>query len=155
MRMAANTTLQGRHTEPVRQFSLLTTNRLGWLHELISVLASREIHVLALTVLDNSDSSILRMVVDDPDRTRELLQTHAFPFTEATVLVVEIDSTTELMRLMSALLQAELKINYLYSFIPHPGGKSLLALNMEDLELGEQALQRGQFRTLRQSDISR
>jgi hypothetical protein len=56
---------------------------------------------------------------------------------------------------MAALLEAELNINYLYSFIPHPHGKSIVALSMEDNDLAEQALRRHQFRTLRQTDISR
>jgi len=56
---------------------------------------------------------------------------------------------------MAALLEAEININYLYSFIPHPRGKSLLGLSMEDNEMAEQVLQRHQFRTLRQSDLSR
>jgi len=70
------------------------------------------------------------------------------------VVVVEVNPT-ELNRLMAALLEAELNINYLYSFIPHPQGKSILALSMEDNDLAEQALRRHQFRTLRQTDISR
>jgi hypothetical protein len=56
---------------------------------------------------------------------------------------------------MAALLEAELNINYLYSFIPHPQDKSILALSMEDNDLAEQVLHRHQFRTLRQTDISR
>jgi hypothetical protein len=39
--------------------------------------------------------------------------------------------------------------------IPHPHGKSILALSMEDNELAEQALRRHQFRVLHQADISR
>jgi hypothetical protein len=70
------------------------------------------------------------------------------------VVAVEVDSS-DLSRLMSALLEAELNINYLYSFIPQPQGKSIIALSMEDNELADQALRRHQFRTLKQSDISR
>ena len=62
---------------------------------------------------------------------------------------------TELNRLMAALLEAELNINYLYSFIPHPQGKSILALSMEDNDLAEHDLRRHQFRTLKQTDVSR
>jgi len=42
-----------------------------------------------------------------------------FPFTESNLVVVEA-GPTELNRLMSALLEAELNINYLYSFILYP-----------------------------------
>jgi hypothetical protein len=117
-------------------------------------MGTHDVHVLALMVLDTTDSSIIRVVVDDPDRARDLLVSEGFPFTESKLVVAEVNPT-ELNRLMAALLEAELNINYLYSFIPHPQGKSILALSMEDNELAEQALRRHQFRTLKQSDISR
>jgi hypothetical protein len=111
-------------------------------------------HVLALMVLDTTDSAIIRAVVDDPDRARDLLHHEGFPFTESKLVVVEVNPT-DLNKLMSALLEAELNINYLYSFIPQPQGKSLIGLSMEDNETAEQALKRHQFRTLKQTDISR
>jgi hypothetical protein len=151
--MVTETTTAGR-PEPVIQFSVFTPNRLGRLHDLIGLLGKQAVHVLALMVLDTTDSSIIRFVADDPDRTRELLLQQSFPFTESRLVVVEVNPT-ELNRLMAALLEAELNINYLYSFIPHPRGKSIVALSMEDNDLAEQALRRHQFRTLRQADISR
>jgi hypothetical protein len=122
---------------------------------LISLLDSYEVHVLALTVLDTTDSAIIRLVVDDPERARDLLQEHGFPHTESKLLVVEFDYSTELGRLMSAMLEAELNINYLYSFIPYPAGKPLLALSLEDNEMAETVLRKHQFRVLKQADISR
>ena len=151
----ADTTILGRRADLVKQFSIFTANRLGRLHDLISFFGSRTVHVLALTVLDTTDSAILRLVVDDPDQARDLLHEHGFAFTENNLLVVELDAATELGRLMAALLEAELNINYLYSFIPHPQGKPLLAFSMEDNEVAEQILKKHQFRVLRQSDISR
>ena len=147
-------TTKAKVPERVTQFSVFTPNRLGRLHDLIRLLTARNVHVLALMVLDTTDSAIIRLVVDDPDRARELLVQESFPFTESYLVTVEVEST-DLGRLMSALLQAELNINYLYSFIPHPQGKSIMALSMEDNELAEQALRRNQFRILRQSDVSR
>jgi len=151
--MATATAKAGR-PDPVIQFSVFTPNRLGRLHDLIALLGASEVHVLALMVLDTTDSSILRVVLDDPDRARELLGREGFCFTESRLVVVEVNPT-ELNRLMAALLEAELNINYLYSFIPHPQGKSILALSMEDNDLAEQVLHRHQFRTLRRTDISR
>jgi hypothetical protein len=153
-RMAQNT-LQGRHAEAVRQFSVFTANRLGQLNSLVGLLASNDVHILALTVLDSTESAIVRFIADDPLGARRLLQGRDIPFTESEVLVVELNAVTDLKRLVAALLQAELNINYMYSFIPHVGGKSLLVLHMEDNETGEQSLHKAQFRTLKQSDISR
>jgi hypothetical protein len=139
----------------VKQFSIFTANRLGRLHDLIGLLSSHSVHVLALMVLDTTDSAIIRCVVDDPERAREMLLEHGFPFTESDLLVVELGAASELSGLMSALLEAELNINYLYSFIPHPRGKSILGLSMEDNEMAEHVLTRHQFRVLKQTDISR
>ena len=136
------------------QFSVFTPNRLGRMHDLIGMLNAHSVHVLALMVLDTTDSAIIRVVVDDPDRARELLVQQDFPFTESPLVAVEA-TPTELSQMMSVLLEAELNINYLYSFIPQPDGKPVIGLSMEDNEMAEQALGRHQFRTLKQTDISR
>jgi hypothetical protein len=153
--MTATAIQQGRTPGSVRQFSVFTANQLGRLRELVALLGSHNVHVLALTVLDATDSAIIRLVTDDPDRARELFVKNSFAFTESDLLVVEFDSPTELNRLMSALLEAELNVNYLYSFIPHPQGKSLLGFSMEDNEIASKVLQQHQFRVLQQADISR
>ena len=147
--------LTGRTPQAVTQFSVFTPNRLGRLHDLVGLLAAHNVHVLALTIQDTTDSAIIRLVLDDPDHGRGLLRANEFPFAESAILAVELASTDELNRLMAALLEAELNINYLYSFIPHPQGKSILALNMEDNEMAEAVLKRHQFTVLKQGDISR
>lgn len=147
-------TTKARRIDPIVQFSIFTPNRLGRLHDLTGLLQASSVHVLALMVVDTSDSAIIRVVVDDPDGARELLLREGFPFTENPIVAVEANPP-ELSRLMAALLEAELNINYLYSFIPQPDGKPVIGLSLEDNEMAEQALQRHQFRTLKQVDISR
>lgn len=147
--------MAGGRADAVVQFSVFTPNRLGRLHELVTLFGSRSVHVLALAVLDASDSAVIRFVLDDPDQGRELLRENDFPFAESAVIAVEVNSTEDLSRLMAALLEAEININYLYSFIPHPREKSILALNMEDHQMAEETLKRHQFTVLKQSDISR
>ncbi len=156
MNAATETTFTAKAGSPdaVLQFSVFTPNRLGRLSELVNLLGTQDVHMLGLMVLDTTDSSIIRFVSDDPAKARELLQRESFAFTESKLVVVEVNPS-ELNRLMSALLEAELNINYLYSFIPHPEGKSLLALSMEDNDLAEQSLRRHQFKTYKQSDVSR
>jgi hypothetical protein len=151
--MPTHTTKAPRR-DPVVQFSVFTPNRLGRLHDLVRLMAADSVHVLGLMVLDTTDSSIIRLVVDDPERARNLLVREGFPFTESRLVVVEVRST-DLNKLMAALLEAELNINYLYTFIPRPHGEPILGLSLEDNETAEQALRRHQFRILRQSDLSR
>ncbi len=145
----------GRRPDRVKQFSVFMPNRLGRLHQLLGLLHTRGVHVLALMVLDSTDTAIIRMAVSDPEGARSVLEENSFPFTEADLLVVELAATTQLGELMTALLEAEVNVNYIYSFIPHPEGKSLLAFSVEDEEVAERVLAQHQFRILKQSDISR
>ena len=147
--------LRGRQRDAVVQFSVFTANRMGRLHDLIALLASNSVHVLGLTVSDMTETAIIRLVVDDPQAASRLLQDHGFAFTECELLVVEIDSATQLPQLLAAFLEAEVNINYLYCFIPHPQGKSILGISMEDNDVGERILTQHAFRVLRQSDVSR
>lgn len=151
----ATVTARERDREPVIQFSVFIPNRLGRLHEVTCRLAEREVHILALTVLDTTDSTILRLVVDDPDRARALLAEHNFPFTEVQVLAVEVGGEGRLKDVLSALLEAELNIHYTYPFLTRPGGRSALVVSIEDQEVAEDSLRRHQFDVLCQTDLSR
>jgi hypothetical protein len=144
-----------RNPEPVLQFSVFTANRLGRLHEVAQRLAANEVHIMALSVLDATDSTVLRLVVDDPDKARQVLDLHQFPYVETPLLVVEIDHERQLKDVLAALFEAELNIHYTYPFLTRPGGRSALAINIEHPDVAEHAVRRHQFRVLYQTDIAR
>ena len=60
------------------------------------LLGSHSVHVLALTILDTTECAIMRIVVDDPDKARGLLQKNDFSFAESKLVVTEVNSTEEL-----------------------------------------------------------
>src|ERR1700689_811444 len=115
--------IRGRHQDPVTQFSVFTAHRMGRLHDLIGLLSSNSVHVLAVTVLDATETAIIRLVVDDPQAARPLLKDQGFAFTECEVLGVELAAATQLAELMAAFLEAEVNVHYMYCFLPHPQGK--------------------------------
>lgn len=141
--------------DPVKQFSVFTENRVGRLSDLTSMFKANDVHIVALTVLDFTDTTILRLVVDDNDKARELMVNNDFPYTECEVLAVEITDEGDLKEVLSALLEAEINIHYVYSFIKRPDGKSALVLNIEDQDVAAQSLNNHGFKILTQSDISR
>ena len=94
--MATETT-KPRRADPVIQFSVFTPNKVGRLHDLIRLLNAKNVHVLGLMVLDTTDSAIIRIVVDNPDGARELLEPSgaqrarvAEPTLSPDVLVVDV-----------------------------------------------------------------
>jgi hypothetical protein len=141
--------------DPVKQFSVFIPNRVGQLYDLTALLAKHNVHVMAMTTLDTTDCAIDRLIVDDPDRARELMAATNFSFTECDVIVVEITEESQLKGVLNALLTVEINIHYLYSFLVRPEGKSALALSVEDNDLAASALNTRGFRVLTQRDISR
>lgn len=141
--------------DPVKQFSVFAENRLGRLYDLTALLKENNVHIIALTVLDTTDSAIVRFIVDDPEKARELMINNDFPYVECDVLAVEIADESQLKSVLAALFEAEINIHYIYSFIKRPDGRSAVSINAEDDDVASQALTQRGFRVLSQRDISR
>ena len=150
-----STPIRTSSNDPIKQFSVFAENRVGRLYDLTALLRDNDVHIMALTVLDTTDSSIIRFVGDDPDKARELMVSNDFPYGETDILAVEISGESELKGVLAALLEAEINIHYIYSFIRRPGERSAFALNVEDADIAAQALSRRGFTILTQSDIAR
>ena len=141
--------------DPVKQFSVFVENRVGRLYDLITLLNKHDVHIMAMTTIDTTDTAVDRVIVDDPDRARELMAANNFFFTECEVLVAEFSGEAQLKQLLGALVRVEINIHYFYAFLLRPEGKSALALNVDDNDLAGSALNTQGFRVLTQRDISR
>ena len=142
-------------TDPVRQFSVFVENRVGRLFDLVALLVAHNVHILAMTPIDTTDSAVDRIIVDDPDRARELLAANSFAYTECEVLAVEFMGESQLKHVLGALVAVEINIHYAYTFMVRPEGRSALVLNLEDSDLAAQSLNSRGFKVLTQRDLSR
>ena len=141
--------------EPIIQFSIYADNRVGRLNEIIRLLADHEVHIMAMSVIDTTDSSIIRIITDYPDEAKKLLHEHRFSFVMSELVAVELISTTEIEKVTSALVQAEINIHYIYPFIFRPNNSSALAISLEDNELAAETLACHQLKLIGQNDIAR
>ena len=149
-------TIEGTRSDKVLQFSIFLPNQVGRLLDVVRMIAARNIHVLGLTILDTSDSAIARLIVDDPDGTRNIFEENEIAFTETPLLAVELPSSAvDLESVLRCLLQAECNIHYAYSFLTRPKNNAVLALHVEDEEVASGVLKQNGFRILTQKDISR
>ena len=153
--MSAETTTRFGAFEPVLQFSIYADNKVGRLNELIRLLSDSEVHIMALSILDTTVSSIIRIIVDYPEMAKQLLKENAFSFVTSELVAVELNSTVEIEKVTNALVQAEINIHYIYPFIFRPSNASALALSLEDNELAADTLARHQLRLIGQNDITR
>jgi len=153
--MAQILSKKSSHGGVVRQFSVFAENKVGRLHDVVSLLAGKDVHVLALCLVDTTDSTIIRLVVDYPEIAAPLLTGHGFAHSLVEVLAIEIDTEARLSAVTSSLVQAEINIHYLYPFLMRPNGKTGIVLRLEDPELATEVLKRNQVTVLTQNDLAR
>jgi hypothetical protein len=140
----------------VRQFSVFLENKVGVLLDLTRTLGDANVHICGISVVDTADASVVRLVVDDPDRCREALHAAGLPANESKLLVVELPRGPEkLDTVLRHLVAAEVNIQYTYSLMVRPRDHACLALHCEDAEYAREVLEKAGFAVLGQKDISR
>lgn len=147
-------TARGRDYPSVRQFNVFVENRVGNLLSVVRRFESTDIRIVALTVIDSADCAIIRMVLSDPERAREIFELASLPVTESDLLVVELPVGTQpLVEICKALLGAEISIHYAYPLMLGPLGRSALALHVEDHETASNTLNGLGFSLLTENDL--
>jgi hypothetical protein len=153
--MAQTLTRKSSHGGVVKQFSIFAENKVGRLNDLLSLLAGKDVHVLAVCLVDTTDSTIMRVVVDYPEVAAPLMKQHGFAHNLVDVMAVEIATEAQLKLVTCALVQAEINIHYIYPFLMRPHGRTGLVMSLEDHDLATEVLKRNQVQVLSQADLAR
>lgn len=138
----------------VRQFNVFLANRMGGLLSVVRRFEISEVKIVSLMVIDSADCAIIRIVLSEPERAREIFSQANLPITESDLLVVRLpDNDQPLLGIFKELLQAEVNINYAYPLMVGPRGNAALALHVEDLELAAKTLDRAGFDLYTENDL--
>jgi len=140
----------------VKQFSIFLPNKVGAMLDIVKLLSTRNAHVVALSIAEQTDSAIARIVVSDPEAVENIFHEHDVAFGVCEMVVVEMrEVATELAKLLAALLMAEVNMHFSYPLLTRPHGRAALALHVDDAECACSVLQGEGFKMLSQADISR
>lgn len=137
------------------QFSVYADNKVGRLNDLIGALTHAELHVLAMTVIDTTDSAIIRLVVDYHSEARDILRNAKFSFNEVEVVAVEVNKLADIHRVTCALVQAEVNLHYIYPFLARPNGSTAFVMRIEDTDIGVSVLKACGITILTRNDLTR
>ena len=144
------------HGEPVRQFSVLLSNRVGALAALFKLLHHASVDVIGLSMQDSQDATVARLIVSAPDTAEQLFMEKGIGHTTCEMVVVALRETGPgLLHCLDTLMVAETNIDFAYALLPVPGGQPMLALHVEDYEFAVSILHQSGFKLMYQNDISR
>ena len=140
---------------PVIQLSIHVDNKVGRLNEIVGLLKAHDVHIIAISILDTTDSSLIRVIVDYPEEAQHILDSNKFSYVSTEMVAVELNSEAAIAKVTFALVQAEINIHYIYPFVIRPNSRSALAISLEDNDLASETLRRHQIMVLSQNDIAR
>lgn len=119
----------------VEQLAVFLENKSGRLAEITSIIAKEGINIRALSVADTADFGILRLIVDDVEKTQTALKKNGFTVGKTNVLAVEVeDKTGGLAHVLSAIHQEGLNVEYMYAFVNKTGENAVLIFRFEDMD---------------------
>ena len=140
----------------VKQVSIFLENRAGRLAEVTGLLGDHGINIRALSLADTADFGILRIIVDNVDRAREVLKKEGLTVGETDVVAVEVpDKPGGLGQLLRVLSQENLNVEYMYAFVKAPSRSAVMIFRFEEPEKAAEVLTRHGIRTLPGEELYR
>ena len=126
----------------VKQISVLLGNVPGSFAQLTHILDSEDVSTKAVSAASTAKDSIVRMVVNDPDRAATLLDSYHFNFEVTPVLAVEVPLHAGGMNaILKPLSKADINIHYLYTTINRIGKETIVILGVDKIEDARSILQ--------------
>jgi len=116
----------------------------------------RENNVGFGVVSESTDSAIARIIASDPQGVEKLFRENNVGFGVSQVVVVEMrEVATQLVKLLAALVMAEVNVHFAYPLLIRPRGFSAIALHVDDTDCASSVLMGEGFKLLSQDDITR
>jgi len=119
----------------VEQISVFLENKAGRLAEVMRILAEARINIRALSLADTSDFGILRLIVNDNDKAKEVLKAHGFTVGKTDVVAVEVeDRPGGLHKILDVLYRANINVEYMYAFVQQSGDNAVIIFRFDNLD---------------------
>ncbi|MBS1114400.1 MAG: amino acid-binding domain protein [Nitrospirae bacterium] len=138
----------------VEQISIFLENKSGRLADVASVLAQAGINIRALSLADTTDFGILRLIVNDTEKAKQVLKDNGFTVGKTEVIAVEVlDKPGGLADILNIMKNNGINVEYMYAFVQKSGGNAIIIFRFDELEKAIETLQRGNIRILKGEEV--
>ncbi len=136
----------------IHQLSVFLENKSGRLTEVLEALGQENIKITALTVADTSEFGILRLIVPDPEKARDVLRKKQFTVNLTEVIsVMAPDEAQHYAKVLRILSDLDISIEYTYAF--SIGNKSIIILRCSNSTDAIRALKEHELELMKASDL--
>ena len=148
-------TMRGRDYPTIRQFTVFLENRVGALLEVVRRFEGSRVRIVALSISESTECAFVRFLLSHPEQGREVLERAGLALIESDLIGVELPSGPQpLLRVCTALLQAEVNIVQAYPLILRPHGRPVVALMVDNIDIAMDTLASRGFSMVTENDLS-
>ena len=117
----------------IEQLSVFIENETGGLADVVNALARSAIDIRAMSIADQTDFGIVRLIVNDTDRAAFALKEAGFTVRRTPVVVVLVpDRPGGLAATLNAL--RGIAVEYMYAFVRKSGEQAVVVFRFDDVE---------------------
>ena len=128
----------------IHQLSVFLENKPGQLREACEVLTKARINLVTLSLADTAQFGILRLIIQDWQKAKTVLEKAACVVKVTEVLAIEVaDRPGGLAQILEIVDRAGLNIEYMYAFAEKRGDRALLVFRFTDPDAALLVLQAG------------
>lgn len=125
----------------IKQLSIFIENKVGRLQDVVDTLSENGINIRALSLAETTEFGILRIITPDVEKARCALKEANVISKITDVIAVYIDDQAGgLAKMLTAITNAGINIEYMYAFLGRTEGKALMVLKADDEAKAEKAL---------------
>ena len=111
----------------VEQLTVFLENRIGTLQEVTSALGEANINIFSISLADTSEYGLLRMIVGEPARARQVLHDMGFAARLTNVVAVKLSNQVgTLAKLLNDIAEESIGIEYMYAMATSSDGAMIL-----------------------------
>ncbi|MCU0785093.1 MAG: ACT domain-containing protein [Verrucomicrobia bacterium] len=139
----------------LKQLSVFLENKPGALSAPCRLLAKAGINIQTFALADTREFGILRLVVEETDKARRLLQRNGFAVKVTEVVVLEVpDRPGGLATILNALDGTGINLEYAYAFTRKHKGSGLLVFRFSDPDAAIKTLKAHKINTVGTEELS-
>ena len=138
----------------INQISVFLENRTGQLAQICTTLAASDISIVTLSLADTTDFGIVRMIVSDHEKAKDILSAAGHVVKVTPVFAVTVpDVPGGMAGVAQKLSESGCDIEYCYAFAFHHGEKAVLVFRFADPDKAAKVLAEGGYMTLTERQV--
>jgi hypothetical protein len=138
----------------IHQLSVFVENSPGHLQAPCQALADAGINLETLSLADTRQYGILRLILRDWQRAKDVLEAADFAVKVTEVVAVEVpDHPGGLAEVLKAIERAKINVEYMYAFTEKRDDKAVLIFRFEDVDAAIEALKHSEVNMVDNVDL--